>query len=216
MKHAVIFDLDGTLVDSLEDLGGAVNRALLRHGFPVHPIEAYKRMVGDGFRNLVLRALPPEKRDEATIEDFNTESAADYAAHCVDRTRPYPGVLELLSELGTRGLSLAVLSNKPDELTRRVIGGLFHPGTFAIVRGETGSFPRKPDPASALDIVARLGAEAGSTLYLGDSDVDMATARAAGMVALGAAWGFRGEAELRAAGASAVLGRPEDVLSFLK
>ncbi|MGO8692911.1 MAG: HAD family hydrolase [Rectinemataceae bacterium] len=215
MKRAVIFDLDGTLVDSLEDLAAAMNRTLERRGLPVHPIEAYRRMVGDGFRNLVLRAVPEEKRDAESVESARAEAAAFYAEHCLDRTRPYAGVPELLAALAARRIPTAVLSNKPNELTLRVVGGIFAAGTFAFVRGETEGFARKPDPASALDIALRLGIEPRAALYLGDSDVDMATARAAGMVALGAGWGFRGEAELRAAGAEAVLAAPIEVLSHL-
>ena len=215
MKHAVIFDLDGTLVDTLEDLAAAMNRTLRGRGFPVHPAGAYKLMVGDGFRSFAYRALPESERDEATVDSVRAEAAYYYAGHCVDLSRPYAGVPELLAALAAKALPMAVLSNKPDDLVQRVVEGLFSPGTFAIIRGETEGFPRKPDPASALDIAARLGARPGEALYLGDSNVDMATARAAGMVALGAAWGFRGEDELRAAGADAVLAAPIDLLSHL-
>jgi len=215
MKRAVIFDLDGTLVDTLEDLASAMNRTLRGRGFPVHPAGAYKLMVGDGFRSFTYRALPELSRDAATVDSVRAEAAAYYAEHCVDLSRPYAGVPELLAALAAKKLPLAVLSNKPDDLVQRVVVRLFPAGTFAVIRGETEVFPRKPDPASALDIASRLGARPDETVYLGDSNVDMATARAAGMVALGAAWGFRGEDELRAAGADAVLGTPLDLLSHL-
>jgi phosphoglycolate phosphatase len=215
MKKAVIFDLDGTLADTIEDLAGAMNRSLRTRGLPEHDFGEYKLFVGDGFRNLVARALPEPSRSEALVQEIWFEAAANYAERCLDMTRPYPGVTELLAALAGRGLALAVLSNKPDDLTKKVTAGLF-PGTpFGLVRGETAAFPRKPDPASALDACARLGAEPSEALYLGDTGVDMRTARAAGILALGAAWGFRGEAELRAAGADAILERPGNLLEYL-
>jgi phosphoglycolate phosphatase len=215
MKKAVIFDLDGTLADTIEDLAGAMNRSLRERGLPEHDFGKYKLMVGDGFRSLVVRALPEASRIDGPIQEIWTEAAAYYARRCLDMTRPYPGVPELLSALAGKGLALAVLSNKPDELTRQVTLGLFPDVPFGLVRGETAEFPRKPDPASALDACARLGAASSEALYLGDTAVDMRTARAAGIFALGASWGFRGEAELRAAGADAILASPLDLLEYL-
>jgi len=215
MKRAVIFDLDGTLADTIADLSAAINQSLACRDLPLHDLAEYRHMVGDGFRLLVMRALPPQRRSEATIGELRAEAMAYYAEHCLDRTTPYPGVPELLAVLAARGVARAVLSNKPNELSLKVVGGLFAPGSFAIVRGETAAFPRKPDPSSALDIAARLGVSPVATLYLGDSDVDMATARAAGMTALGAAWGFRGTNELSAAGADAVLAKPGELLKYL-
>jgi phosphoglycolate phosphatase len=215
MKKAVIFDLDGTLADSIDDLASAVNRMLARRSLPEHDRELYKLMVGNGFRNLVTKALPAELRTEDCIESARAEASADYAGRCLERTRAYPGVEKLLSALGARGVPFAVLSNKPDELTKKVVSGLFPMASFALVRGETPDFPRKPDPASALDACARLGAAPGETLYLGDSGVDMKTAKAAGFTALGALWGFRGEKELREAGADALLSQPLDLLEYL-
>jgi phosphoglycolate phosphatase len=215
MKKAVLFDLDGTLADTIQDLAGAVNRCLARRALPEHEIELYKLMVGDGFRNLIARALPESLRNEDYIESTRAEAAADYAGRCLERTRPYPGIQELLSALADRGIPLAVLSNKPDELTKKVVAGLFPFASFALVRGESPDFPRKPDPASSLDACALLGARPGETLYLGDSGVDMRTAKAAGFLALGALWGFRGEAELREAGADALLAAPLDLLRYI-
>jgi phosphoglycolate phosphatase len=215
MKKAVIFDLDGTLADTIEDLAGAMNRSLRMRGMPEHDFGEYKLMVGDGFRTLVLRALPELSRDDALVQECLREAAAYYEERCLDMTRPYPGAGELLAALAERGVAMAVLSNKPDELTRRVTLGLFPSVPFRLIRGETPEFPRKPDPASALEACARLGAAPSEALYLGDSSVDMRTARAAGIQALGASWGFRGEAELRAAGADAILARPLDLLEYL-
>ena len=220
MSRAVIFDLDGTLADTIEDIAGAVNRSLSRRGLPEHDIRLYKLMVGDGFGALIQRAIPKESRTREFIEATRAEAAADYAGRCLERTRAYPGVRELLAALASRGIPMAVLSNKPDELTKKCVAGLFPSIDFALVRGETKDFPRKPDPASALDACARLGVTpAGVTpadvLYLGDSGVDMRTAKAAGMKALGALWGFRGEAELREAGADALLASPLDLLQYI-
>jgi phosphoglycolate phosphatase len=216
MRKAVLFDLDGTLADTIEDLAGAVNRCLARRGLPEHGTELYKQMVGDGFRNLVARALPEELRSDEYIETARAEAAADYERRCLEATAPYPGVPELLAALAARGVACAVVSNKPDELTKKVVAGLFPSVRFALVRGETPEFPRKPDPASALDACARLGAQPGETLYLGDSGVDMRTAKAAGFIALGATWGFRSIEELRAAGADSLLVSPLDVLQYLR
>lgn len=215
MKRAAIFDLDGTLVDSLEDISRAVNASLAARGLPVHAREAYKRMVGDGFRVLVERALPEGLREPAFVEELRAEAGAAYAARCTESTRPYPGVLGLLRELASRGLPLAVLSNKPEAQTIAVTAGCLPGIPFAFVRGDSPAFPRKPDPASALDLAGRLGLTPSDILYLGDSDVDMATARGAGMVALGAAWGYRGPEELLAAGAAAVLDEPKELLEWL-
>ena len=215
MKKAAIFDLDGTLADTILDLAGAVNRSLARRNLPEHDLGLYKLMVGDGFRNLIFRALPEALRTDAYIEAARAEAAADYAERCLERTEAYPGVRELLAALARRGIPFAVLSNKPDALTKKVVAGLFPASAFALVRGESSEFPRKPDPASALDACARLGAEPAETLYLGDSGVDMKTARAADMTALGALWGFRSEAELRDAGADALLRSPLNLLEYL-
>ena len=216
MKKAIIFDLDGTLADTIVDLAGAANRALSRRNLPEHDLGLYKMMVGDGFRNLMFQALPEALRDDAYVEAARSEAAADYAGRCLERTQAYPGARELLAALTKRGIPFAVLSNKPDHLTKKVVTGLFPTVAFALVRGESTAFPRKPDPASALDLCSRMGATPSETLYLGDTGIDMKTAVAAGMAALGALWGFRGEAELREAGANALLSAPLDLLEYLE
>ncbi|MBL8968357.1 MAG: HAD family hydrolase [Spirochaetaceae bacterium] len=215
MAELVIFDLDGTLADTIEDIAASVNGALARRGLPAHDIPAYKRMVGDGLTTLVTRALPPELRGAALVEELRAEAAAAYAAAPLAATRPYAGIRELLAELKRRGLPFAVLSNKPHALAVTVVAGLFPEAGFALVRGESPDFPKKPDPAAALDIARRLGAAPADCLYVGDSDVDMATARSAGMRAVGVAWGFRGSGELREAGADRVIEEPRELLALL-
>jgi phosphoglycolate phosphatase len=215
MKKAVIFDLDGTLADTIADIAGAVNRSLSRRKLPTHDLALYKLMVGDGFRSLIERALPEALRKDGYIEETRAEAAADYAEHCLELTAPYPGVSELLASLASKGIAMAILSNKPDSLTKKCVAGLFPSVDFVLVRGETKDFPRKPDPASALDACARLGAAPSEALYLGDTGVDMRTAKSAGLTALGALWGFRTEAELRESGADALLSSPLDLLHYL-
>jgi phosphoglycolate phosphatase len=212
---AVLFDLDGTLADTIEDISAAVNGSLARRGLPSHGIADFKLMVGNGFRNLVASAIPLAKRTELLVEELRAEAAAAYAERCLERSRPYTGIPELLALIEERGIPMAVLSNKPHELTLRVVSGLFPEASFALVRGEGPEFARKPDPASALDIASRLGAAPEHCIYLGDSGLDMRMARSAGMVALGAGWGFRGAEELLATGAEAVLLRPDELLEFL-
>ena len=215
---AAFFDLDGTLLDTLADIGSACNRMLGAHGFPQHPIPAYATMVGNGFTRTVERALPgavlaalsPEEREELTAE-----ARAQYAAHLYDHTAPYAGMPEALTELAENGLVLAVLSNKPDAWTEPIIHRFFPDIPFALVRGARPDAPLKPDPRVPLAMLAELGLEPARCAYVGDSDVDMLTARNAGMTAVGAAWGFRGAAELRDAGARLLAARPAELPELL-
>jgi phosphoglycolate phosphatase len=210
--RAVIFDLDGTLANTIDDIALSINGALSKRGFPTHDIPTIKLMVGNGFRNLVVAALPREKQEEALIEEIRAEATAYYAAHPLDRTRPYPGIMEMLSGLASLGIPRAVLSNKPDGLTQAVVNGLFPQAGFSVVRGETAAFPRKPEPASVLDIAKTLGMEPGEILYVGDTNVDMHTAHNSGMRPIGAAWGFRSIQELVESGAEVVITHPSELL----
>lgn len=214
MAKAVIFDLDGTLADTILDIAEAVNTSLASRGLPVHGIPAYKLMVGKGFANLVAQAVPKGYPREKA-EEIRAEASARYAAHPLDKTRAYPGIEELLAALAKAGIARGILSNKPQALVDLVVDGLFPGAGFALVRGEGPGFPRKPDPAQALDLAARLGLEPGQIVYLGDSDVDMETAHNAGMLAVGAAWGFRGPGELAQAGADHIIEAPLDLLALL-
>ncbi len=210
---AVIFDLDGTLLNTLEDLAASFNYALKSAGFSEHPVYAYKHFVGNGAEMAIKRALPEEARGDAEITKVLNIFKEHYAHNYNVKTRPYPGILELLQRLKGQDAELAVLSNKPHDFTVDCVAENF-PDTFHIVRGVDNRFPKKPDPAAALFIINDLKISADETLYVGDTATDMQTAKRAGFFALGAAWGFRGEGELRAAKADVVIHNPLDVLEF--
>jgi len=211
-KAAVMFDLDGTLLDTLEDLADSMNAVLMRLGLPGHPVEAYKHFVGDGMPNLVRRALPDDRRDGTAIELGSQAMREEYAKRWRAKSRPYEGVPEMLDGLFERGLKVTILSNKPDDFTRMTVEALLPDWEFRVVRGVLPDVPRKPDPAAALRIAKELSIPPEDFLYCGDTDTDMKTAAAAGMVPLGALWGFRDASELRKAGAAILLERPEDLL----
>lgn len=211
---AVVFDLDGTLADTLEDIADAMNRVLRRRGLPVHDYVDYRRMIGKGLRNLAAEATPAAYRNDEAVAATLADMVADYGRHLLVKTRLYDGVGELLYALRVAQVPMAVCSNKADELTRRIVLGLVAPGTFAAVTGARPGLPLKPDPASALLAVGRLGAAPERTAYVGDSDVDMLTAVNAGMIPVGVSWGFRSRRELRDAGASLVLERPQELLDL--
>ncbi len=211
---AAIFDLDGTLVDTLEDLGDSLNRVLGAHRYPVHDYEAYRLLIGHGIRRLVRDALPPQARDDATIDSCYEEMLSDYGENSLVKTHLYPGVEELLRGLRAAGVKLGVLSNKADDLSRRIVDALVAPGTFAVVLGARPGVPLKPDPEGALRVSRELGVAPVRTVYLGDSDVDMRTATRAGMLAVGVSWGFRSREELVQSGARAVLDSPLELLDL--
>jgi phosphoglycolate phosphatase len=211
---AAIFDLDGTLLDTLGDIAAAANSVLIQHGFPPHPLPAYKGFVGDGVRVLLTRALPEDRRDEATVEGCLKTMQVEYLHHLNQTARPYPGIPELLEKLRRRSLRLAVLSNKPDEFTTRCVTEFFPAGQFDPILGLRSDRPRKPDPSGALEIAAHWGLAATRVIYLGDSGTDMQTAVRAGMFPVGVLWGYRGEAELLAAGAKRLLKTPADLLEM--
>ena len=213
---AVLFDLDGTLLNTLDDLADAVNRVLRAKGFPTHRVEAYRYFVGNGSLMLVTRALPENRRDEATVRSCLEAFLADYGQHWMVKTKPYEGVPAMLDTLAGRGLRLAILSNKRDDITRQSVRELLPEWTFDAVIGQRDGVPAKPDPAAALEIVERLRVPAGDFIYVGDSAVDMETALGAGMFPVGALWGFRTGDELLAGGAQALIRRPMDLLDLLE
>jgi phosphoglycolate phosphatase len=212
--RAAIFDLDGTLVDSLADIATAMNHSLAQHGFPTHPISAYRDYVGEGVMVLVRKATPTA-REEQHASVLATYRAY-YAEHLFDRTHPFPGIPALLARLADEGVPLAVLSNKSDAFTRRLVEGLLPGVPFRAVYGERPGVPRKPDPTAALGIAAELGVAPADCAFVGDTPVDMNTARNAGMYGVGVTWGFRGVEELRAHGARALATTADELLTALR
>lgn len=204
--RAVLFDLDGTLADSLSDIGGAVNEVLAARGLPIHPIPAYLQFIGEGAEELIARALPPDRPDlvQPALADYRKA----YPARLTRETRLYPGVPEMLDGVVERGLAMAVLSNKPDASTRALSEALLSRWPFRIVFGERAGIPRKPDPSAALEIARQLGVPPGQCAFVGDTAIDMQTAVAAGMHGVGVLWGFRSRQELEASGARVVLADP--------
>jgi phosphoglycolate phosphatase len=212
----VIFDLDGTLVDTLEDIGSSMNRALRARGFPEHPAEEYREKVGWGIVRLAYLSLPGDKRDQETAEELAAEGARYYAETPLAVSKPYPGIGELIAELRRRKIKTAVLTNKPDPVAQLVIAGLFPPGSFDMVLGEREGSKRKPDPSSVWEILLSLGLTPRDTIFMGDSEIDMETALAADCHALAVSWGYRPRELLIKAGAQRVIDSPRDLLALIE
>ncbi|HHN46543.1 MAG TPA: HAD family hydrolase [Planctomycetes bacterium] len=215
-RSAVLFDLDGTLLDTIEDLGDSMNAVLRSLGLPLHDYEAYKVFVGDGIRNLVMRALPEERRDEGSLKHCRDLLWAEYSKRWRDKTRPYADIPEMLDALAARNIAMAILSNKPDEFTQKVVGAMLSRWRFAAVQGMREGVPIKPDPSAALDIAGKLGIAPADFVYLGDTGTDMKTAASAGMFAVGALWGFRSGEELAASGARMLIRSPLELLPLFR
>ena len=214
--RAIIFDLDGTLLDTLADIGDSVNLMLAEYGFPGHTTDDYRRFIGNGIRMLVTRAMPIQGRSEEMVDACVRRARELYWENWNRKTRPYEGITELLDRLKTMGLPLAVLSNKPHDFTVRYVDAYFDQWDFKVVMGQNDHFPVKPDPASALDIARQMGLAPASFLFVGDSAVDMKTATAAGMHAVGVAWGFRGPKELQENGCRTLIDHPLEILPLLE
>ena len=210
---AVVFDLDGTLLDTLEDLRRSVNHALRLHGFPERTYEEIRTFVGNGVRNLMLKAVPggdAEPAFEAVFADFRSH----YAVHWRELTAPYEGVVPLIEELHRRGLKLAVVSNKSDAEVKNLCTEFFGE-KMACVRGEVPGVPRKPEPDSVFLALEALGVPRESALYVGDSEVDVRTARNAGLACAAVTWGFRTREELKEAGAETFIDTPAELLEMI-
>jgi phosphoglycolate phosphatase len=213
--QAVLFDLDGTLLDTLTDLGDATNHALRRLGCPEHPRGDFKYFIGDGVETLMRRVLPKDRCDAATMAACASLMRTEYAKCWAATTRPYAGISELLDALAARGIPMAVLSKKPDEFTKLCVAQLLPDRPFVAVLGASPAMPRKPDPAGAREIARRLGLAPRDIVYLGDTNTDMQTAIAAGMFPVGALWGFRAADELITSGAKMLVEKPMDLLRIL-
>jgi phosphoglycolate phosphatase len=217
MKYkAVLFDLDGTLLNTLEDLADSMNAVLASRGHATHQISRYRYFVGDGVEVLARRALPPALGDnKAEVQACVLAMRDEYGERWRHKTRLYPGISELLDGLTSKGILLTILSNKPHAFVEEIVHHFFRQWRFAWTQGARPEIPRKPDPTAALAICRSLGMPPEDFLYLGDTNTDMQTAIAAGMFPVGVLWGFRPEAELREAGARFLAARPPDVLSIL-
>lgn len=211
----IIFDLDGTLIDTLQDLANCCNYALSLHEFPTHEAVAYKYFVGNGITTLVERALPESQRNKQTIERVKQDFVAYYEIHAQDETKPYAGIVDLLHTLKEKGYLLSVASNKYHEATVPLVSSYFPTVDFDLVLGHREGRPAKPDPDIVFDSLATLNIDKKDCFYVGDSSVDILTAVHAGVTAIGVTWGFRTEAELRENGAHFIIHEPAQLLSII-
>lgn len=213
-KQGLIFDLDGTLADSLAGIANSLNRALASFQLPEHPLHAVRGFIGNGARVLVTRGAP-EATGEAVLDGLERAFKVDYDLTWPQGTTAYPGVAGLLADLQQRGVPLAVLSNKPHPFTVAMVDALFPGVSFAAVLGQRPGTPHKPDPAGALEIAGMLGLPAKSVMMIGDSTMDIATARRAGMRAVAVSWGYHDREALVAAGPDAMIDEPGEMLGLL-
>jgi phosphoglycolate phosphatase len=215
MKKLVILDLDGTLLNTISDLGTATNYALQQMGYPTHPIASYNTMVGNGVRKLLERAMPLDERNDDNIEAMREHFREYYDAHLWDHTTVYPGMRELLDELVTRDVKFAVASNKYQSAVDRLIQHFFGDLTWAAVYGQREGVPVKPDPSVVFEVLTDCPTAKDDVLYVGDSGVDMETARRACVESVGVTWGFRSRQELVDGYADHIVDNADDILSLL-
>ena len=212
---AILFDLDGTLLDTLDDIADSANSTLVRYGLPTHSVDAYRFFIGDGVNMLISRALPHEKRESDIIAKCIQGFRENYSRNWNIKTRPYDGVPELLDALAAMQIKMTILSNKPDDFTKLCVRELLPNHHFEMIIGQHDAIPMKPNPVGAIQIANNLEIAPSQFLYLGDSAIDMDTAVRAGMFPVGALWGFRPLEELQEHGAEAVIQRPVDLLGLL-
>ncbi len=213
MIRAVLFDLDGTLLNTLEDLADAVNFALQQEGYPTHPLEKYKYFVGSGVHNLLLRALPACHSTDEAAHKLRVHFNAYYGLHSKDKTRPYSGIIELLEQLQARGIKTAVITNKYDAAAQALVREYFGPLILATF-GQKEGVPIKPNPAQVLQAMHNFGVAPEECLFVGDSDVDMLTGTNAGNIPVGVLWGFRTKEELLSSGAKQIVSHPKQILDL--
>lgn len=211
MKSLIIFDLDGTLLDTVADLAVSTNYALSQFNFPTHEISAYKLFIGNGINNLFERALPKGEKTAENIWEIRKHFLEYYGAHSTELTVPFPGISELLQKLQSAGFKLAVASNKYQQGTETLIQRFFPEIEFIAVFGQREGIPVKPDPTIVYDIMAIANVPASEVLYIGDSGVDMQTANNSGVDAVGVTWGFRPKAELEAYRPKYMIDKAEDI-----
>ena len=213
--EAIIFDLDGTLLDTLEDLAASMNRVLESKKFPPHPVNSYLNLIGDGARMLAQRALPEKERNEYQINKTHRAFENDYRDNWGFHTGLYQGIAEMLDQLTERRLKLSILSNKPHEFTLITSRYFLSKWNFECVFGQREEVPKKPDPAGIFEISEHLKVPSEQMVYLGDSGVDMQTARAGGCYAMGVTWGFRESKELLDSGAEQLISQPLELISWI-
>jgi len=213
-KSLIIFDLDGTLLNTIDDLGNACNHALRILGYPTHGLASYPMMVGNGITKLIERALPDEARKPEIIAEARHAFIDFYDRHCCDLTTPYDGIPQLLHELTARGINLAVASNKYQEAATKIISHYFPDDNFKAVFGNREGIPTKPDPSIVFEVLASCPTPKAEVLYVGDSGIDIETARRACIDSVGVTWGFRPVSELRAAYADHIVSDPDNILDI--
>ncbi len=220
---AIIFDLDGTLLDSIHDIAVSMNLALAEIGLPEYPEEDYKGFVGGGFTELVKKVLPSNKQSTANIESLKQRFWETYEVNWFLHTTPFPGILYLIQSCIARKIRLSILSNKPHYFTKKMLRNYFRgvlikhfKNPFGIYSGEQPDKPAKPDPTVALELAEKLGIAPEFIAFIGDSDVDIQTAKNAGMISIGAAWGYRDKAELKAAKADLIFDTPLDLVKYIE
>lgn len=215
MKKLVIFDLDGTLLNTIEDLGEATNHALQKMGFPVHPLASYPSMVGNGVMKLLSRAVPAGNATPECLEELRTYFKEYYDSHCIEHSKPYPGIRSLLQELQDNNVKMAVASNKYHSAVRFLINHFFPEINWAAIEGQKEGVPVKPDPSIVFEILNECPTPKSEVLYVGDSGVDIETARRACVDSVGVTWGFRPMSELKAYHAGYVVNNAENILEIV-
>ncbi|MGM9841894.1 MAG: HAD family hydrolase [Candidatus Limisoma sp.] len=215
MKKLAIFDLDGTLIDSIADLGAATNYALSCYGLPTHPLDTYPMRVGNGVNKLIERALPEEERSPERVAQLRQDFTRYYNDHCTDLTRPYPGIVELLADLQGENVAIAVASNKYQHATEKLVRHFFPDIDFLAICGQRDGIPIKPDPSVVFEIIGKAAVPKADVIYIGDSGVDIETARRACVDSIGVAWGFRTAAELAQAGAGTIVDTPNEIFNII-
>jgi len=211
----IIFDLDGTLVNTLRDIADAANSSLKKHQFKSHPVDSYRYFVGDGLKTLVERIIPQHERTSENIYKLMETFKEIYQDSWYKKSFPYHGIESMIDTLWSRGVKLAVFSNKPHHFTRLNIDHFFHDHIFSFVQGQIDEIPKKPDPTGALMIAEQLELDREDLVFIGDTAIDIKTGKSAGMKTIGVTWGFRDQLELEENGADIIVNKPEEIINIV-